>query len=85
MTDRERQKAASIISEIADREGVLEEEVRGEMQRAIDAGMKSTDPQARAFWASTPWKNRRPGLEEFLVFMSRTVMERTESRQTTRP
>lgn len=43
-------KARKSIKKVAKQEGVSIDDVRREMQTAIDEGMKSTEPQAVEFW-----------------------------------
>ncbi|MDE7279489.1 MAG: hypothetical protein K2N26_07175 [Oscillospiraceae bacterium] len=47
-------KAKNAISKLALENGVTVKEVRAEIQKAIDEGMKSTDPQAMEMWKKVP-------------------------------
>mgnify|MGYP000894987820 CR=1 FL=1 len=57
-----------ILKEIAKKEGVSPETVYSEMQKAIDAGFDSPDPQARAAWKDIHYEGPRPTPEEVIAY-----------------
>lgn len=63
-------KGKDIIKKVAKVNGVSEAEVRKEINIAIDEGMKSTDPEAMAFWAQLSKNGRRPTPEEVVEKLS---------------
>jgi len=65
---------AAAIAEIAKRHGVSQQEVRREIQAAIDAAMANPDPAVRLFWASVPRAGKKPTPEEAIPYMAGQVM-----------
>jgi len=63
-------KAKKALKQLAKREGVSVETVRHEIEIAIAAARKSTDPKARAFWKSVPRKGEYPTPEEVIVHLA---------------
>lgn len=57
-----------IIKEIAKKEGISPETVYDEMQKAIDAGFDSTDPQVRAAWSGIHFEGSRPKPEDVVAY-----------------
>ncbi|MDE5740959.1 MAG: hypothetical protein K2H90_00755 [Oscillospiraceae bacterium] len=66
-------KAQKAISMIAAENGVTVKEVREEIQKAIDEGMKSTDPKAMELWKNCPKKGDKPTPEELIEYISEIV------------
>ncbi|MDE6132904.1 MAG: hypothetical protein K2G04_05975 [Oscillospiraceae bacterium] len=64
-------KAKKAINKVAEQEGLPVEEIRKEMQIAIDEGLKSTEPQAVEFWKGIPHKGEKPTPEEFIDYISK--------------
>ena len=64
-------KAKKAISKVAAENGVTVKEVREEIQKAIDEGMKSTDPQAVELWKNCPKKGDKPTPEELIEYISK--------------
>lgn len=62
-------KAKNAISKVALKNGISENEVRAEIQKVIDEGMKNTSPQAVTFWGKIPRKGEKPTPEEFIDYM----------------
>lgn len=61
------------IKRTAQQYGVSVEEVRRDIQEAIDIAMSNPDPKIRAFWAKFPFKGKKPAPEEFIAFMTKEV------------
>ena len=64
-------KAKKAIIKVAAENGVTAKEVREEIQKAIDEGMKSTDPQAMELWKNCPKKGEKPTPEEVIEYISK--------------
>lgn len=64
-------KARKAISRIATENGVTVKEVREEIQKAIEEGMKSSDPQAIELWKNCPKKGEKPIPEELIEYISK--------------
>ena len=64
-------KAKKAIIKAAAENGVTVKEVREEIQKAIDEGMKSTDPQAIELWKNCPKKGEKPTPEEVIEYISK--------------
>lgn len=67
-----KQDINDIIRHIAKQEGVSEQEVLDEMQKAIDAGYSNPDPAVQAYWASMPFKCK-PTPQELIVYLAGKV------------
>lgn len=63
-------KAKRAIKNLAKQKGISEKEVRQEIEIAIAEGMKSTEPQARAFWETIPHKGEKPTPEEVIAYIA---------------
>lgn len=66
-------KAKEAISKVAAENGMTVKEVREEMQKAIDEGMNSTDPQAMELWKNCPKKGDKPTPEELIDYIAKIV------------
>ncbi len=58
-----------IIRHIANKEGISEQEVIDEVQKAIDAGYNNPDPAVKAYWASMPFDGK-PTPQELIVYLA---------------
>lgn len=63
-------KAKRAIKNLAKQKGISEKEVRQEIEIAITEGMKSPEPQARAFWETIPHKGEKPTPEEVIAYIA---------------
>ena len=63
-----KQNINKVIRDIAKQEGVSEQEVIDEMQRAIDAGYSDPDPEVRAQWAAMPFRSK-PTPQELIPYL----------------
>ncbi len=68
-----KRKLDKIINKIAKAHGTTPEEVRAEMQAAMDAALDSTDPIAQAKLAAIPRKGPELTLEEFVTYLVRAA------------
>lgn len=64
-----KQNMNGVIRQIAKQEGVSEQQVLDEMQKAIDAGYSDPDPAVQAYWASMPFKGK-PTPQELIVYLA---------------
>lgn len=62
-----------IIQQIANLHGVSAELVRSEMEQALEAEMESEDPAVQAQWARIPHAGEKCTLEEFLIYVHRSM------------
>ncbi len=60
---------------VARRERKSLNEVRGDVQAAIDEMLANPDPQIRAKWAASPFADRAPSPEEFIAWCANLVRE----------
>ena len=65
-----------IIRRIAKQEGVSEQTVLDEMQKAIDAGYNNPDPSVQAYWASMPFDGK-PSPQELILYLANKVQNGT--------
>ncbi len=68
-------KATKALKKLAKQNRISVEAVRHEIELAIAEGMKSTEPQARVFWASIPHKGERPTPEEVIAYITDMVKD----------
>lgn len=72
-------KPQNALEIIAAKEGISVEEVRREIQLAIDEAMKNPDPKVQAEWRKIPKKGKKPTPEEVIEFVSKAAIARTYS------
>lgn len=63
-----------IIRQIALQEGISEQEVIDEMQKAIDIGFSNPDPAVQAYWAAMPFKGK-PTPQELMLYLAQKASE----------
>ena len=73
------EKASAVIRSIAQKNHCSKDEVRKEMETAIQAGYENPDPEIRAMWATSPFANRQPTPEEFLIFCTAMLADCEDS------
>lgn len=61
------------MEKIAQENGVTIFEVRREIEKAIEEGMKSAEPSAIHFWHSVPRQGEIPTPEEVVLYMAQMV------------
>ncbi len=66
-------KANKALEVIALKHGVSVEEIRKEIQFAIDEGMKNSNPQIQAYWNSIPCRGNKPTPEEVIVHITKSI------------
>ena len=64
----ELRKVREAIRMIAQRNSITEQQVLDEMELAIDLGYNNPDPSVQSYWRSTPFANRKPSPEEFMIW-----------------
>jgi len=68
-----RSKGAEAIAKLAAEKGISEEEVRREIQIAIDAGMANQDPNVQAYWKKIINKGVKPTPEDVIEYFADQV------------
>ena len=63
-------KFKHILEIIAYQHNTSVDEVRKEMQSALEEGQQSNDPAVQALWASIPRKGAELTLEEFVAYVA---------------
>lgn len=66
-------KVNRVLAEIALKNGVSVDEVRKEIQVALDEGMKNSDPNVQAYWNSIPRKGDKPTLQEVITYLANQI------------
>lgn len=64
---------AKAITKLAAEKGISEEEVRHEIQVAIDTGMVNQDPKVQAYWNNMLKKGVKPTPEDVIVYLAKQV------------
>lgn len=77
MVDRD--KVDKTLRQLADREGLSLEEIRAEIQLAIDAAYDNPDPKVRKEWAKVPFEGERPTAEDVILYVTRQMEEQKKS------
>lgn len=66
-------KGRKAIEKVASQNGVSVEEVRNEIQKAIELGMGDPDPLAKAKWESMCKHGNPPTPEELIIHMAAEI------------
>ena len=61
------------FEKIARKEGVSVDEVRREIQKAIDDAMQSDDPAVQSYWKKIKYKGEKPTPEEVVLYIAKQV------------
>lgn len=64
------------LASVAKQNGVSVDEVKREIQKAIDIGMANPDPKIQAFWNSIPRAGERPTPEEVISFFAKEMVNK---------
>lgn len=64
-----------LLKNMAQKEGTSVEEIRKEMQKAIDAGFDNPDPAVRAKWTEMWGEGKKPTVDEFIRKMYKVGAE----------
>ena len=67
-SEKELKSAAGIIKRIAREQHVPEEQIRADMEAAMNAGRSNPDPAVQARWATFQYAGAEPTLEEFILW-----------------
>ena len=67
-TEEELKGAAKIIKQIAREHHVPEEQVRSDMEEAMNAGRSNPDPAVQTRWATFHFSGKEPTVEEFILW-----------------
>jgi len=59
----------AVLESIGKQNGIPKEQVRAEMQLAMEEGMKNPDPMVQEQWRKIPRKGSQPTLEEFVEYL----------------
>ena len=66
-------KGAKAIIKLAAQKGVSAEEIRREIQIAIDTGMANQDPDVQAYWKKMLNKGVKPTPEDVIEYIAKQV------------
>lgn len=69
----QKKKLDTILAKIAKNHGVTVQEVRKEMEEAMEAGQRSEDPKVKEIWDRIPKKDQVLTLEEFVDYLIQRV------------
>lgn len=72
-TGQELKRAAQIIKQVAQNNNISEEQVRAEMQEAMNSGRNNPDPVVQARWKDFHYTGAEPTLEEFILWVASMV------------
>ena len=62
-----------ILKEIADKNNVSVEEVRNDIQEALDCGWNSKDEKVQGHWRKIPTNYEKPTLEEVILYIINSI------------
>lgn len=65
--------ASKAIQKLARRENISVQEVRAEMEKAIQAAYDNPEQEIRDFWKQIPRKGEIPTPEEFITYMAEII------------
>lgn len=66
--EEELKGAAKTIKQIAREHHVPEEQVRSDMEEAMNAGRSNPDPAVQTRWATFHFSGKEPTVEEFILW-----------------
>ena len=69
----QKQDFERMLETVAENAGISKEQMRREMQEAMDEAMNTPDPMVQMRWTFVPRKGERPTLEEFVEYLLRFV------------
>ena len=69
----DKSKVIRAFEKIARKEGISVDEVRCEIQKAIDDAMQSDDPAVQAYWKKIKYKGEKPTPEEVVLYIAKQV------------
>lgn len=69
----EEAKVIRAFEKIAKSEGISVNEVKQEIQKAIDDAIQSDDPAVQAYWKKMKYKGEKPTQEEVVLYIARQV------------
>lgn len=69
----EETKVIRAFKKIAKSEGISVNEVKQEIQKAIDDAIQSDDPAVQAYWKKMKYKGEKPTPEEVVLYIARQV------------
>ena len=72
-TTEELKRASEIINLIAAKNHLPEEQIRAELQDAMNCGRNDPDPSVQAHWAGFHYAGPEPTAEEFVLWVSSIV------------
>lgn len=64
------------LASVAKQNGVSVDEVKREIQKAIELGMTNPDPHVQAIWNSIPRAGEHPTPEEVISFFSKEMVNK---------
>lgn len=67
--------AKDIIKQVAQKEGVSEEEVRTEINKSIMMGWNNPDPKVHEIWTGIPCEGEMPTPEELIIWAVTEVIK----------
>ncbi|MEG2512226.1 MAG: sporulation initiation factor Spo0A C-terminal domain-containing protein [Acetivibrio sp.] len=60
---------------LARKNGVTEDEIRRELEKAIEIGMSSTDQEVQKHWKEMSCNGRRPTPEEMISYLTKKIQK----------
>lgn len=69
-------KVTKAFEQLAIRDGISVAEVREEIQKAIDIGMASPDPDVQKQWSKMSYRGEKPTPEEVVMYLTKQVKSR---------
>ena len=63
----------NILKKIAMQNGVSVDQVRQDIQEALDYGWNSTDKNVQAYWRKIPAKHGKPTLDKVLLYIINSI------------
>ena len=79
ITDDEMARAKRAITILAVRNDAPEEQIRADLQEAINISFHSTDPHVQAQWTMCEFADSEPTPEEFITWISKKVIARSNN------
>lgn len=77
-SQEELNQVAAVLSNMAAKNGISEEQMRKEIQDTINYARSNPDPKAREMWKDAPFVEDNPSIEEFIMWIANEVKKKME-------
>ncbi len=77
-SQEELNQVSVVLSIMAAKNGISEEQMRKEIQETINYARSNSDPKAREMWKNAPFVEDNPSIEEFIMWIANEAKKKVE-------